>query len=510
MPRSRGNGGVVGKVIIPGTSGVVTSQEATQFVLSGQWPGSTYAVASSGGVGPTITSIVVTDSGYNNLDDTAAATSNSYIRILGTGFESTANVFLDGTMVPKSNITFTSSTEIRVNLPVSNTGNYTVSLYNSNSSGALYSNTFVVSTMPQWLTSSTLANTFPNTAFSFALSATSDSSVTYGNTTTIPTGTTLAANGLFSGNVGVISTYSFDVKATDAQNQDTTRTFTLSIVVPISQQLFTTTTQSTGDYNYFTVPDDIYSISAVVVGGGGGGCRSTSAGGGGSGGDLRWIKSIDVIPGEILKINVGAGGLAASPGGDGNPSQILRANDFVLLSAAGGGGGTTSVVRAKNGTSTTTSGTGAVGPIGGGNGGNGGQGEGSTNSAGGGGAGGYLGNGGNGALASPFQAGSAAAAGSGGGGGGGAAGNPGTNTGRGGQGGGVGVLGLGSSGAGGAYAGAGGGGGGGGSGGTIGGYGSGGGGDDTGTTAHDGGQGVVRLIWPAELRYYANTRTADE
>jgi hypothetical protein len=63
-------------------------------------------VNSGASTGPSISSIVVTDSGYNNLDDTAAATSNSYIRILGSNFTSTANVFLNGTMVPTANVTF--------------------------------------------------------------------------------------------------------------------------------------------------------------------------------------------------------------------------------------------------------------------------------------------------------------------------------------------------------------------------------------------------------------------
>ena len=482
-------------------------------------------VNSGASTGPSISSIVVTDSGYNSLDETVAATSNSYIRILGTGFQSTANVFLNGTMVPKANITFTSSTELRVVLPVSNTGNYTVGVFNSNSTGALYSSSFVISTMPQWLTSATLADVGSNTEFSNTLSATSDSTITYSNTTILPTGFNLLANGYYYGNVSVSNsaTYSFDVKATDVQNQDTTRTFTLPVInYGISgQQVFTTTTQYLGDYSYFTVPAGVTAISAVVIGGGGGGCRSSSAGGGGSGGDLRWIKSIDVTPGETLRIDVGAGGAAGSTGGDGYFSGIQRSNGFVILQASGGGGGTLSSVRAQYGgsygPSTTTSGTGAVGPIGGGNGGSGGSGAGASNAAGGGGAGGYLGNGGNGAIATNNVNGNDASFGGGGGGGGGA----GASAQTGGTGGGVGLLGWGSDGTGGNYnnnsngsSGAGGSGGqGGGNSRAVDGaplYGAGGGGDDTGNTAHNGAQGAVRIIWPAQIRYYPYTRTADE
>jgi hypothetical protein len=198
--------------------------------------------ASIGPTGPSISSIVVTDSGYNNLDDTAAATSNSYIRILGTGFESTANVFLNGTMVPKANITFVSSSELRAVLPVSNTGNYAISVYNSNSSGALYSSSFVISTMPQWLTSTTLTGVTTNTQFSNTLSATSDSSVTYSNTTILPTGVILLSNGYYYGTITSANTYSFGVKATDVENQDSTRTFSLSASLPVAADDFYSST----------------------------------------------------------------------------------------------------------------------------------------------------------------------------------------------------------------------------------------------------------------------------
>jgi len=138
MPRSRGNGGVVGKVVTPGTSGAVSAQEATQFVLSGQWPGSTYAAAIVSSNQPTITSIIVTDSSYNNSNANTVSISNSFIKIIGTGFANGANVFIGGTQVPQANVTFTSSTELRIRLPIlTNNTNNTISLFNTNGSGAL-------------------------------------------------------------------------------------------------------------------------------------------------------------------------------------------------------------------------------------------------------------------------------------------------------------------------------------------------------------------------------------
>ena len=191
---------------------------------------------SGASTGPSIASIIVTDNQYNNLDDTAAATSNGHIKILGTGFQSTANVFFSGTMVPKANITFVSSSELRVALPVFSIGNYTISVFNSNSAGALYSSSLAISTRPSWTTTSPLDTRETEISFSTTLSATSDSTITYSNTTALPAGTTLASNGLFSGTVTVASntTFTFDVKATDLQLQDATRTFSITIFFPIA------------------------------------------------------------------------------------------------------------------------------------------------------------------------------------------------------------------------------------------------------------------------------------
>jgi alpha-tubulin suppressor-like RCC1 family protein len=193
------------------------------------------------GSGPSITSVVVTDSSYNNLDDTAVTTSNGYIKIIGTGFTSTANVYIGSSAVPAANVTFVSSTEIRARVPVLSVGNYSLSLFNSNSSGTISSSTFIVSTGPAWVTGASLSNQSSNTAFAVALSATSDTSITYANTTALPAGTTLAANGYFSGTVsiGTETTYSFDVKATDIELQDASRTFSLTVTVFPPLQLWT-------------------------------------------------------------------------------------------------------------------------------------------------------------------------------------------------------------------------------------------------------------------------------
>jgi len=85
----------------------------------------------SGGAGgsniPTITSIIVTDSGFNNVSSNLTV-SNSYIKIFGTNFQANSNVFVQNVAVSSANITFTNSTELRVALPRLNINGTNLSL----------------------------------------------------------------------------------------------------------------------------------------------------------------------------------------------------------------------------------------------------------------------------------------------------------------------------------------------------------------------------------------------
>jgi hypothetical protein len=191
----------------------------------------------------------------------------------------------------------------------------------------------------------------------------------------------------------------------------------------------------------FTVPAGVTQVSAVAVGGGGGGSggevgRNEGMGGGGGGG-LAY-GTFAVTPGEVLNVNVGAGGTSSSgaAGTTGGTTSVQRGGTTLLGAGGGSGGPFRSTAGGAGGTS-----TGSV-RQGGGNGGAGGGASGNDAGGGGGGAGGYTGNGG--AGSGTAAAGSNAAAGSGGGGGG-----PYTFRGQGFSGGGVGVYGAGATGTGG-------------------------------------------------------------
>lgn len=256
------------------------------------------------------------------------------------------------------------------------------------------------------------------------------------------------------------------------------------------------------------VPPNCYSMSAVAVGAGqAGGSRvdGSSTGYGGAGGDLRYIRSFAVTPGEVLRISVGAGGRRnanlSGPAGGATTITRLSTGEVILRAAC----------RAGSLTSTTLSSN-----VGGGSGGLGGA---NAQARGGAGAGGYSGAGGQ-----SFHSESGIRNGQGGGGS--AGGNGLTNSDGGGGGGGVGIYGEGASGvafgsdsnregvggsngsngaAGVTQAGQG-------YGGQGGSFGGGGGGQESGSNATiggTGGDGAARLIWPADQRQYPSTETQD-
>jgi PKD repeat protein len=149
----------------------------------------------------------------------------------------------------------------------------------------------------------------------------------------------------------------------------------------------------------FIVPDGITCIQVEAWGGGGGGSdRPGFAGGGGGGGGGFGSGVLTVCPGDVLTIEVGAGG----PGGDGTGSNGINGGNTSISHPSGsitafGGAGGNSNGNGGNGSSAGFSGSVAnsISYLGG----NGGDGDGQEGGAGGGGAG-NMGNGSNGANAS--------------------------------------------------------------------------------------------------------------
>jgi hypothetical protein len=101
----------------------------------------------------------------------------------------------------------------------------------------------------------------------------------------------------------------------------------------------TTVVFSTPGTSNFTVPAGIYRLAIELVGaggaGGGSGGASSGASGGGAGGFSS--KEIDVTPGQVIAVTVGAGG--TSPGGNADGNAGGTSSFGAHCSATGGGGG---------------------------------------------------------------------------------------------------------------------------------------------------------------------------
>ncbi|NBP55054.1 hypothetical protein EBU71_00650 [bacterium] len=189
---------------------------------------------------PLISNIIVTDASFNNVShtSTAANTTGDFISVRGTGFASGANVifgsFSNG-FITATTTTFVDSQRLNVTIPARASGLYPVYVVNSNGGTGIRLPGLRVTTFPSWTTGTTLANATVSTAYSNTLVATADSTITYSNTTALPAGLSLAANGLISGTPTTAATSTFTVLATDVESQANARTFSLTTVSGILQ-----------------------------------------------------------------------------------------------------------------------------------------------------------------------------------------------------------------------------------------------------------------------------------
>ena len=80
-----------------------------------------------------------------------------------------------------------------------------------------------------------------------------------------------------------------------------------------------------------TVPDNVYAIYVWCIGAGGGGaaCNSTYTGGGGGAGGFAATRIDNLVPGQIISVTVGAGGLQGTAGSDGHDGGTSSVGSWV-------------------------------------------------------------------------------------------------------------------------------------------------------------------------------------
>lgn len=285
----------------------------SQGVLSAAKGGTGSTSGGGGGSSPTISGIV-----YPGNDTAVNTAGGDTVTLNGTNFNTGVNVIINGTSA--SVVTRVSSTQITFTAPAQAAGSYIIYVVNTDGSTALAVPGLQYSGVPVWGTSAgSLGSIAASSSASFTTSATSNSSITYSlYSGSLPSGLSLnSSTGVITGttpNVGSSTTYNFTIRATDAENQDTDRNFSLTITAAM-----------------------VVEYLVVAGGGAGAGDQWAGAGGGGAGGLLASTVT-GVVSGITFTCTVGAGATTVgqtSIGGPGTNSSLQTPGG--TITATGGG-----------------------------------------------------------------------------------------------------------------------------------------------------------------------------
>ena len=181
-----------------------------------------------------------------DVSQTIAPATATTISITGTGFVAIPSVtFVNastGAITNANTVSFTNATTLSVNCTLAS-GNYYVRIENPDGlAGRSTNNIITASTAPSFTTAAgslgSVAGNFSGTVFT--VQGSSDSSITFTETTSVLVGNggsqancSLASNGVittsdFGGSSTTATTYNFTLKITDAEGQFVTRDFSLT------------------------------------------------------------------------------------------------------------------------------------------------------------------------------------------------------------------------------------------------------------------------------------------
>lgn len=169
-------------------------------------------------------------------DDTAASTAGGQtITLSGTGFVSGASVLINGSVV--SVVSVVDSETITFTSPAVSTGSYVVYVVNPDGGTGIAIPGIQYSGTPTWSSPSagSLGSQYEITTISQSFSASSDSTVTYSvYSGSLPPGASLnSSTGALTGTTQATAsstTYNFTIRATDEEEQDTDRAFSLAVL----------------------------------------------------------------------------------------------------------------------------------------------------------------------------------------------------------------------------------------------------------------------------------------
>ena len=227
-----------------------------------------------------ISNVQICDTNWTILDDTALPPEGGKFLLNGSGFGPGCLCQVGG--VNAASTSYVSPAQLRVEVGARATGTYPLTVIRGDTQTATLPSGLTYSNAVTWITSSTLGNVYEGQTFTIQLEATSDSTVTYANVTSLPADTTLdPVTGNLTGNITSITQstlFAFDVDATDQELQDARRSFLLQLIIILingatyTDASWNALTQTALDANsgsvYFTVDGDAMStVTGVLVGG---------------------------------------------------------------------------------------------------------------------------------------------------------------------------------------------------------------------------------------------------
>ena len=188
---------------------------------------------------------------FTSISPDTITNAQTSITITGTKFVSipvVEAISTTGAIFPADSVTFNNATSLTCNFTLTTDGTYYIRIEN-NDGLAVRSSTAVltVSDAPTWSTAAgtlgTIAGDFSGTVATVA--ATSDSAITYSETTSVLTNAAQANCSLnsttgvitttdFGGSSTTATTYNFTLRATDAEGQTAVRAFSMSFVFAIA------------------------------------------------------------------------------------------------------------------------------------------------------------------------------------------------------------------------------------------------------------------------------------
>ncbi len=181
------------------------------------------------GGGPKIKSLI-----YPGDDTAANSVGGQTIYINGSGFDSNVAVYVNNASVPS--VTYISASNVGFTTPALSAATYPLYVTNPDDGAtAILVPGLQISGEPTWVTGATLTSQDASSAWNISLSATGDTPLTYTLATgsSLPSGISLASNGVISGTLSSPpasdTTYNFTVDVSDAQNQTSSRAFSITV-----------------------------------------------------------------------------------------------------------------------------------------------------------------------------------------------------------------------------------------------------------------------------------------